>query len=85
MNYPLDRLLIDPQAPDREAFSIHRPSSFCATVTFVTGGVNGKSPEDTALGNLADFSEYVPGVWELHGPTNELLATAEHGITQVTR
>lgn len=81
MAYPVSRLLIDPHAPDREGFSIHRAGSFCAAVTFVTGGVNGKTARQTAEGNLADMSEYERGVLELRC-CGELLATADGGLVR---
>lgn len=50
-------------------------------IRFRTAGVNGKTPTETALANLADLSEYVPVIWQLFQVRpDRQLAHAEHGI-----
>lgn len=58
--YPHSRLLIDPDGPGVEGFII-RNERGGVIATFATGGVNGKTARDTAIGNLMDASEYIPG------------------------
>jgi hypothetical protein len=51
---------------------------------FATGSVNGKTPDDTAIGNLADMSEQVAYGLSLFGLARSgahmLLATAVGGV-----
>lgn len=83
---PNDRFLIDPDGPDAEWFEIRNDAA--RVTAFYTGGVNGKSAEDTAIGNLIDASEYTDGALHLYrGPLLPswsngivLIASAEHGI-----
>ncbi len=59
-------------------------------VRFTTKGVNGKTADDTAIGNLADISDYHGGVFELYewpcapwANGQILLAIAERGCYEV--
>lgn len=84
------RLLLDPAGPDPATYLLAGPEGKVAT--FYTGGVNGKSADDTAIGNLLDASEsYEPGPLVLYrGPAAVqlspapwvFLAVAEWGIVQ---
>lgn len=47
---------------------------------FHTGSVNGKSPDDTAIGNLLDFSEYHDGVFALRRRGGKTFCYAHGGV-----
>ena len=76
----MGRLLLNSAANDAATYVVRNEAGGHALV-FYTGGVNGKSRDDTAIGNLADFTETQDGtftVWRV-GLVSTLLATAQHG------
>jgi hypothetical protein len=85
-----DRLLLDPHAPDAQSYRIYRVegNGLRLVAAFRTGGVNGKSADDTAIGNLADLSEHGGGEHRLFRDcgvfSDRLLARATAGVYQVT-
>jgi hypothetical protein len=81
MRIHTERFLLDPTAPDREAYEIRARGLQVAT--FVTGGVNGKSADDTAIGNLADASEYHPD--ELTLRKGGALPTYSNGAKEIAK
>ena len=52
------RMLLDEHAPDALAFDIRPAEGGMRMAAFITGGVNGKTAIETAVGNLMDMSEY---------------------------
>ncbi len=81
----MSRLLTDPKAPNAQAYEIQRNGRMVAW--FLTGGVNGKTPDETALANLADWSDQHQGAWSLwkqgRGSNLIRLAVAEQGCTEL--
>lgn len=81
-----DRFLLDPDAADARCYEIR--GGVYRTEVFTTGGVNGKSADDTAIGNLLDYTESHDGTFTLYylpnGPSfvtgREVLARAMGGV-----
>lgn len=89
----LTRLLINPKAPDKQTYKIVAVTRGRALTlaTFQTGGVNGRTADETAEGNVMDASE-TEGKLELYKLTvkdgrfvDVLMMTAEYGIGQPCR
>jgi hypothetical protein len=79
-NRPGPRYLIDYMAPDAQWFEVR--ANGVRLRTFYTGGVNGRSAIDTAIGNVMDESD--TGV-ELELYTGGLLPTYSNGCTLLGR
>lgn len=97
ITYDWSRLLTAPgergSSPPRFATQAYyvRPadeSKRADAFTFVTAGVNGKTSDETAMRNVADFSEWNDGVWfveriihgRIGGHTSVLVATVNGGL-----
>lgn len=74
-----DRMLLDEGAPDAERFYITTLRGV-RLAAFRTGGVNGKTAEDTAIGNAADLSERSDGPLFLHRHDGSFVARCEAGL-----
>ena len=91
--YPRSRLLVqEPELFDRrpyEGWDIRPATGGMRLASGSTVGVNGKSPEDTMIGNLADMSEWADAPLALYMggslPTwlngSRLVAVAYGGVT----
>jgi hypothetical protein len=83
IQYDWTRLLLNPDAPDAEDWTISKvgwPAE--SGVRFRTGGVNGRDAKMTAVGNLADISEWGVDV-ALYNDKGELIATARYGLVRL--
>ena len=78
------RLLISsPHAPDLATFRVVSLDTGTQVTLFVTGGVNGKSANDTALGNAMDMSEQMDDVllvYRTTGNKHEFVGAARFGL-----
>lgn len=73
------RILSTGSVPGAKAYEIRGLETGARVVAFVTAGVNGKSADDTAIGNLADASEQTLEALALYsGPALPLYSNGEH-------
>lgn len=71
--------IIEADGPDAADYSIVRAHDDSLARRFRTGGVNGKTADESAEANLADWSEYHFGEFLLFRD-GLLMASAENGI-----
>lgn len=74
-----ERLLADPNAPGAIDYEIV-DAAFNVAVAFRTGSVNDRTPSDTAIGNLLDYSEYHDGVFAVRRKGAKTFAYAHGGV-----
>jgi hypothetical protein len=86
--YDPTRILKASAAADAQFYTIRR-GPFGVT-SFWTGSLNGKTPDEVALANLADLSEQTDGTLTLYryvesgDPSGRPLASARYGCVEVT-
>lgn len=73
-----DRFLTTP-GPNAEVYEI-LDSGEHVVACFTTDSVNGRTPDETAYGNLLDFSEYHDGEFTVRRLAGETFGKAQHGV-----